>query len=177
MLGTLHYEEKTDWKAHVSTLVHTYNATHHESIGHTPFYLMFGRHPRLAIDAFLGLGENKKALQTDYAKRLRERLAFAYKTGSIEAAKSSERYKRNYDVRVQESKLEPGDKVLVRLVGLRGKYKLSDKWEYDPYVVLSQLHLEFLSIRFGRKRQREESERCTEICYYHSLVYLFLYKK
>ena len=64
ILGTLHYEEKTDWKAHVSTLVHTYNATHHESIGHTPFYLMFGRHPRLAIDAFLGLGENKKALQT-----------------------------------------------------------------------------------------------------------------
>ena len=72
MLGTLHDEEKTDWKAHVPTLVHAYNATHHESIVHTPFYLMFGRHPRLAIDAFLALGENEKALQTDYAKRLHE---------------------------------------------------------------------------------------------------------
>ena len=72
LLGTLHDEEKTDWKAHVPTLVHAYNATHHESIGHTLFYLMFGRHPRLAIDAFLGFGENEKGLQTDYAKRLHE---------------------------------------------------------------------------------------------------------
>ena len=39
---------------------------------------------------------------------------------------------------VRESKLEPRDRVLVRLVGLKGKHKLSDKWEYEPYVVLSQ---------------------------------------
>ena len=120
----MHVEENADWKAHVPTLVH---ATYHESIGHIPFYLMFGRHPRLAIDAFLGLGEIEKASRSEYVKRLRDRLALAHKTTSIEAAKSSERYKRKYDFKVRESKLEPGDRVLVCLVGLKGKHKLLDR--------------------------------------------------
>lgn len=55
MLGTLEEYQKSDWKAHVPTLVHAYNATFHDSTGYSPYFLMFGRHPRLAIDAFLGL--------------------------------------------------------------------------------------------------------------------------
>ena len=55
MLGTLTSTQKSDWKSHVSTLCHAYNAAVHDSTGYVPFYLMFGRHPRLAIDAFLGL--------------------------------------------------------------------------------------------------------------------------
>lgn len=138
MLGTLEDNEKSDWKSHVPTLVHAYNSTHHDSIGFSPFYLMFGRHPRLAIDAFLGLGEDETVTQTEYARRLRERLAFAYKTASDAASKSSFRHKQNYDIKVRESTLEPGDRVLVRLVGLKGKHKLADKWEHEPYVVLDQ---------------------------------------
>lgn len=54
VLGTLFEQQKSDWKSYVSTLTHAYNAAEHESTGYAPFYLMFGRHPRLAIDAFLG---------------------------------------------------------------------------------------------------------------------------
>ena len=55
MLGTMSEKQKSDWKSHVPTLTHAYNATMHESTGFSPFFLMFGRHPRLAIDAFLGI--------------------------------------------------------------------------------------------------------------------------
>lgn len=55
MLGTLEEYQKSDWKAHVPTLVHAYNTTIHDSTGYSPYFLMFGRHLRLAIDAFLGL--------------------------------------------------------------------------------------------------------------------------
>jgi hypothetical protein len=43
-----------------------------------------------------------------------------------------------YDIRVREAKLESGDRVLVRNVGLKGKHKLADKWGRDVYIVAEQ---------------------------------------
>lgn len=76
MLGTLSEEQKTDWKSYVSTLTHTYNAAEHESTGYAPFFLMFRRHTRLAIDAFLGLTQNQEAPKShiDYVDKLKQRL-------------------------------------------------------------------------------------------------------
>ena len=56
MMGTLKERQKSDWKTFVLSLTHAYNATMHESTRFSPFYLMFGPHPRLVIDAFLGIG-------------------------------------------------------------------------------------------------------------------------
>ena len=64
MLGTLSDTEKADWKSHVPTLTHAYNAATHASTGYSPFYLMFGRHPRLSVDAFLGLWIDKDGHDT-----------------------------------------------------------------------------------------------------------------
>ena len=68
MLGTLEDYQKSDWKAHVPTLVHAYSATFHHSTGYSPYFLMFGRHPRLVIDAFLGLSSDALTAtrQTEY---------------------------------------------------------------------------------------------------------------
>ncbi|KAL5010560.1 hypothetical protein ScPMuIL_012865, partial [Solemya velum] len=46
------------------------------------------------------------------------------------------RYKKNYDLKVRDSVLEVGDRVLVRNVGLKGKNKLADKWAKDPYIII-----------------------------------------
>ena len=131
MLGTLEEYQKSDWKAHVPTLVHAYNATIHDSTGYSPYFLMFGRHPRLAIDAFLGLSPDAISAkhQTEYARKLRERLAFAYRTAQKTVQKIAAKHKANYGLHVRPSGLEPGDRVLVRNVELRGKHKLADRWE------------------------------------------------
>ena len=52
MLGTLEDHQKEDWKYFVVPLVHAYNATKHDSTDFSPYFLMFGQHPRLAMDAF-----------------------------------------------------------------------------------------------------------------------------
>ena len=52
MLGTLENHKKEDWTSYIALLVHSYNATKHPSTGFSPYFLMFGRHPRLAIDAY-----------------------------------------------------------------------------------------------------------------------------
>ena len=140
MLGTLQDNQKADWKAHLSTLTHAYNAATHDSTGFSPFYLMFGRHPRLAVDAFLGIPQSQEQVRSrqDYVDKLKQRMAFAYETASSEAQKNADRQKGYYDYKVRYVKLEVGDRVLVKNVGLRGKQKLADMWEHCPYVVKSQ---------------------------------------
>ena len=139
MLGTLEDHQKSDWKSYVPSLVHAYNSTRHESTGYSPHFLMFGRHPRLAVDAFLGIRpESASQDQTKYAADLRKRLDFAYRCATKEARRQGRRHKVTYDLKVRESNLMPGDRVLIRNVGLKGKNKLADKWEKDVYLVVEQ---------------------------------------
>ena len=140
MLGTLDNSKKSDWKSYVPSLVHAYNATRHDTTGFSPFYLMFGRHPRLAIDAFLGIDQNqvKSSDRSEYAKQLRRRLDFAYKASSEEAKRQTSRYKSYYDQHVHENKLVVGDRVLVEKLGIKGKHKIADIWEAEPYIIVDQ---------------------------------------
>ena len=137
MFGTLSEKQKSDWKAHVSMLTHAYNAAVHESTGFSPFFLMFGRHPRLAIDAVLGIGssEERKSHQ-DYVDKLKDRLAYAYKKAGEDAKIKEQKYKHYYDQNVRSSDLEPGDRGLLRKVGIKGKHKLADIWDSETYLVL-----------------------------------------
>ena len=137
MLGTLQPTQKSDWKSYVLPLVHAYNASRHDTTGFSHFYLMFGRHPRLALDAFLGLEPSAESGRTQaaYTTKFQSRLSFAYQKASEEAVRQTERYKSYYDQRVRESKLEVGDRVLIRALGLKGKVKIADDWEEMPYIV------------------------------------------
>ena len=100
---------------------------------------MFGRHPCLAIDVFLGLTaqEERKSYQ-DYADRLQERLNNAYRRASEDALKKGKKYKKYYDQKVKHIVLLPGDRVLMEKVGIQGKHKLADLWESNTYIVISQ---------------------------------------
>jgi hypothetical protein len=138
MLGTLEDDQKVNWKAHVPALVHAYNSTRHESTGLTPHYLMFGRNPRLAINAFFGIEPDavgRSSSHSNYVRELQKRLDFAYKVASRESKKQARRHKRRYDLKVREATLKSGDRVLVRIVGLKGKNKLADKWGKDIYIL------------------------------------------
>lgn len=99
---------------------------------------MFGRHPRLAVDACLGIQNPVEPISSreHYAAKLKKRLNFAYKVAAREAQKSANRNNANYDSRVREATLNIGDRVLIRNVGLRGKQKLADKWDKDQYIVI-----------------------------------------
>ena len=139
MLKTLEEEKKRNWKAHVAPLVHAYNASRQASTKYAPFYLMFGRQPRLPIDLVLGCPtDDKDKGHTKFVENLRENLKVAYEKATKEANKARDNQKRNYDVRARKVTIEPRDRVLVKVLAHEGKHKLADRWEQHPYMVLEQ---------------------------------------
>lgn len=167
MLGTLDPKKKVDWKSHVSPLVHAYNATRHDSTNQSPFYLMFGRHPRLAIDLALGIPEEEqKKPQQKYVQDLRKRLQDSYRLAGEEAEKAQQQQKINYDLRARAAVLEPGDRVLVRRLAFEGKHKIADKWEDDVYVVTAQPNEE---IPVYTVEKEDGSDRCRTLHRNHLL--------
>ena len=71
-------------------------------------------------------------------RKLRQRLDFAYRKAQEQAKKTGTVYKHYYDETARSSVLMSGDLVLVQKVGVKGKHKIGDKWEHDPYIVISQ---------------------------------------
>ena len=140
MMATLQEVKKIDWKAHVSTLTHAYNAAVHDSTEFAPNYLMFGRHARLAIDAFLGLLANNPIAKSkqDYSDKLKEHLYTAYDKASKYAIHAGAKYMKYYDKKNRYAVLQPGDRTLIQNMGLQGRQKLADKWQKQPYIVTSQ---------------------------------------
>lgn len=141
MLGTLEPSRKRKWSQHIVHLVHAYNCTSNEATGFSPYYLMFGREARLPVDLCFGTSSDDTRQETylKYVTEMRRELKAAYDLAESIAAKQNEGNKRRYDQKIRFSQLLPGDRVLIRNLGLHGKHKLADRWASNPYVVDSQM--------------------------------------
>ena len=141
MLGTLTPEQKKDWKTYVPALVHAYNCTRIAATGYSPYYLLFGREPRLPIDLEFGLKRGNQKVppsRSTYVTQLKRRLRFAHKKAKQVASRQQARHKGLYDQRYRGAELEVGDMVLVRKTAWKGRHKIQDRWESDEYQVIGQ---------------------------------------
>lgn len=110
-----------------------------ETTGQSPFFLMFGREARLLIDLLFRTEEqNQPENLNAYIKSLKSKLEQSYNLAKKSIQFSQEKQKKNYDIKARGAIIQPGDKVLVKIVAFDGPHKLSDKWEEDPYIVISQ---------------------------------------
>ena len=122
-------------------MTHAYNCTKHASTTYSPYYLMFGRHPRLPIDVEFGLpksnsGDNSS--KSRYIQKLRRRLNYAFQKATKVANQQASKYKSSYDRSIKGPQLQEKDLVLVKIVAHKGRHKLQDKWEPEEYVVVEQ---------------------------------------
>ena len=139
MLGTLDIDKKADWKSHIGPLVHAYNSMKQESTQFSPFFLMFGRQPRLPVDIAFNIPRSTTDTSIPkYIETLKSNLKQAYKLASAANQKAQQRQKQNYDLKARSAILQPGDRVLVKITSFDGKHKLADKWESQPYIVVEQ---------------------------------------
>ena len=140
MLGTLPDDFKSKWPQHISTLVYAYNCTHSNATGFSPYYLLYGRHPLLPIDIEFGVfvPELSEVVTYKYVQNLKKRLENAFQKANAFCEKETIRSKQHFDRTAKCSKLLPGDLVLVKRKGFTSKHKIADKWESEPYEIVSE---------------------------------------
>ena len=82
MLGTLPTHAKKNWQEWVATLTHAYNCTVSPVTGFSPYFLMFGRTPKLPLDIELGvtLIEQEQTSHQSYAQKLHSKLQWVHQS-------------------------------------------------------------------------------------------------
>ena len=141
MIGKLEEDRKACWSEHLPELLLAYNATHSAVTGYSPYYLLFGRRPKIPVDyLFPTLCDSPHQTKMEVSvvamqKRLKEGFTVARCLTSEEVARQC----RYYDRKAGAVALQPGDIVMVCTNGFVGKQKVKDHWEDGGFIVESQL--------------------------------------
>ena len=124
----------------MNKVVHAYNCTRNDVTGFSPFYLLFGRSPRLPVDLMFGLSWDEACVtHRGYAEKWQIAMKEAYSLAAKNNLQSTVAGKKQYDKKVRFSSLQPGDRVLVRNLSERGgSSKLRSYWEQQIHVVVGQ---------------------------------------
>ena len=138
LLRTLPPEQKRHWPRYLKELCYAYNATPHASTSFSPFYLMFGVHPRLPIDLLLqGEEESTVSNMDEWIVGHRERMENARQLALANIQQKADERKQRHDKKAADWNLPVGTKVLLRNRVL-GRNKIQDCWDSLPYVVVNR---------------------------------------
>uniref|UniRef100_A0A3P9LYG9 Gypsy retrotransposon integrase-like protein 1 n=1 Tax=Oryzias latipes TaxID=8090 RepID=A0A3P9LYG9_ORYLA len=136
LLRTLPPEQKRRWPRHLSQVTFAYNTTVHQSTGMTPYFLMFGREPRLPVDFLLGSDTEHDVPLDEWLEEHQSSLAVAYEA----VQRRMENVRAQRDLKMQDQCLAPdfeeGDFVYTRNHGARGRNKIQDFWDPTPYQIV-----------------------------------------
>ena len=117
---------KKNWQEWVVTLMHAYNCTVSPVTGFSPYFMMFGRTPKLLLDIELGVSmvEQKQTSCQNYCSETA--FQWAYQEAQENNKKESEHHKRYHDQKMRCMKLKPDDLVMVQVKALTGDHKIAD---------------------------------------------------
>lgn len=125
MLRSLPPRSKQKLPQMVQTMTFVYNCTVHETTGFAPFYLMFGRVPRLPVDLFRNVLHDVTVCDYNvYVKSLLNDLHCAMTLAQKNCTAEQRHQCDQYNKRVKGQSLSLGDQVLLANKGVKGKFKL-----------------------------------------------------
>ena len=122
-------------------LIHAYNSMTLAIIDYSPHYLMFGCQPCLPIDFYSSTirGTKKDQGCDHFTAKWYEWLQEASKEAQVQSTSEVERQKQYYDRKANAISLEPSNLVLAKADTYRGKRKVKDWLEEEPYEVECQV--------------------------------------
>lgn len=126
-----------DWDERLPYLLFAYRVCAQESTKESPFYLMYGRDPRLPTESALTPPSFACMVDLeDYRTALVAHLSEAWQLAKDNIVKAQERQKVQYDRTSQETKFQVGDRVLVHMPAeMQGKERKLSRPFHGPYLI------------------------------------------
>ena len=132
-----------DWSDLVPYVAFAYNTAVHSVTKHTPFYLMFARHPITGIDWQLEHPSPAEVQDVnEFSEQMRERMREAHELVAEQLKCAFVRNKARYNARVKAIQFKVGD--FVWFFSPRKKQGLSRKWQLmtsGPFKVVRRVNL------------------------------------
>lgn len=137
LLRTLPETEKRRWPHHLSQLTFAYNVTPHQTTGHTPYYLMFGHHPRLPVDFLLGTREavpDTNSLE-EWVEKHQQSVRMTHEHVRQRSEELALRRNQSHNEQVNDAGFQEGDLIYLRNHPC-GRNKIQDYWNSVVYRVV-----------------------------------------
>ena len=140
-LRTLSTMKKRRWPDYLPELVYSYNCTPYSTTGYAPYYLFFGREPKMPIDHLLGVTEDidySSGTIDEWVADHYKRLHAAFQIADNNTTRKTEKRQARHNLLADATDLPIGRRVLVRDRTIRGRNKIQDTWLSNPYRVVER---------------------------------------
>ena len=159
-----YYAEHGKWYPYLQPALCAIRTTVHETIGFSPFEVMFGRQPRLMVDLKWGMPASPKQKHPTSWNNLQARLRHIYRDVRERQTLKSERMKERYDSsKKMGSKIfQPGQWVWVR--ARQGpRPKILPKWT-GPHLVVDVNEYGTVYVNRSKEQIKIAQDRCKLYC-------------
>ncbi len=146
LIKSLEEKDRRKWPDLLSHLVYVYNTTPHTVTRVAPFTLLFGREPTLPLDHLIS--NSKQSWDNDFVE---EQAALLQRAGELVGQRIQNQ--ANTNEKYGESKrtfcpIPIGAQVLLKRCSFKGRHKLENHFETEPYVVVNvNSHRDVFTIR------------------------------
>lgn len=142
ILKRLCAEKPDDWDRYLSATLFAYREVPQESLGFSPFEMIYGHPVRGPMDILKTLWTKEvddPSIETSYTyvTQLKERLEETCKIAQEELSKASNRFKKFYNRKARDRRLVPGERALLLLPTAHNKLLM--QWR-GPFKVLEKVN-------------------------------------
>ena len=133
-------DHQKDWDVHINAALFAYRTSVNSSRGESPYFLLFGREPRLPPDISFYTPKEVPHTVIEYRNLLATRIKLAHELARSNLQKTQLQNKLYYDRNAKEPTFKEGEKVWIhnkeRKQGLSPK--LQTKWQ-GPYQIIEKV--------------------------------------
>ena len=169
MLRRLCHQKPKDWDKYINAALFAYREVPQESLGFSPFELVYGRHVRGPMTILKKLWTNEVADSEvkstyQYVTDLREKLELTSHMARENLRKAASRYCKYYNGKTRTRSMKVGDKVLVLLpndtnkllMQWKGPFPITEKlgtvdYRIDMHGVQKTFHANLLKLYVSRE--------------------------